>query len=260
MQTLSLHSCTERPFSIAANIAFMEQGLEKDHQLIKALVEWASLPPSRVASEAGLAATTITRHYRGTAGNRLSLTTLNSLKERFPNFPGWTQQHGRVLSELSGFGERPSAEQFGATELPPIPLLGTALAMTTFDPEKHIELTEVDAADVIDTLARPVSLARDSDAYALTVIGDSMWPRFRPGRRIVVSPRAAIQIGDDVVVQLRGTNGDAESRDRVALVLVKELVRRTAAFVELRQFNPDMTFQVEATRIVKMHKVVGEIF
>jgi phage repressor protein C with HTH and peptisase S24 domain len=74
-----------------------------------------------------------------------------------------------------------------------------------------------------------------------------MWPRFRPGRRLLVSPAAPIEIGDDVLVQL--ICGDA---------LIKELVGRSASLVELRQFSPNKNFSVEAAEIVAVHKVLGE--
>ena len=85
----------------------------------------------------------------------------------------------------------------------------------------------------------------------MTIIGDSMWPRFRSGR-LLVSPAAPIAVGDAVLVRLAGEEGGK------AKVLVKELVRRSAGFAELRQFNPDATFKVETAAIASVHKVVGE--
>jgi len=265
MQTLSLHHCSGRRVSIAANLLFME-GLEADSEFIRSLVTWARLSPSRLAAEAGLAATTVTRAFNGTATTRISLPTREKLRARFPDFPGWDGEQRQwnnsrtVRSEVAEFGDRPLEEMFGASPLKPVPLVGTAVAMKSFDPERHIELTEVDMGDVLDHVARPASLARDNEAYALTVVGESMWPRFRSGRRVMVSPRAPIAIGDDVVVQLRGTEGDGEHRDRISVVLIKELVKRTPDHYELRQFNPDVTFKVEAERVAKIHKVLGEIF
>ena len=32
-------------------------------------------------------------------------------------------------------------------------------------------------------------------------VGDSMWPRFLPGRPIALSPRSAVAIGDEVAVR-----------------------------------------------------------
>jgi SOS-response transcriptional repressor LexA len=257
MQTFSLQCCTEHRLSIPANITFME-GIEEDHRLIVSLVDWASMAPSRVASEIGAAATTITRHYKGTASSRLSRETVLKLRQRFPDYPAWTLRNNNVRSEVAGFGDRPFEEKYGSGELPAIPVLGSAMGIESFDPERDIELTEVDMTEVLDHVRRPTSLSGDSNAYAVTVVGDSMWPRFRPGRRVIVSPRSPISIGDDVIVQLKGRGG--EDQDRVALVLIKELVRRSATFIELRQFNPDTTFRVEADRIASVHRVIGEVY
>lgn len=242
----------------------MDAGLEADQTFVRELAAWAKLKPSRIAKEAGLAATTITRPYNGEAKTRISQPTLDKLRQRFPDFPHWPDQAGPapavVRSEVMPAGNRPWDEKYGAKEIPKIPVVGSAIAMETFDPEHHIELTEVDMSEVLDSITRPASLERDRSAYGLTIVGDSMWPRFRPGRRVIVSPRAPVSIGDDVIVQLRGNRGDDEYRERVALVLVKELVKRSASYIELRQFNPDITFKVEADRVAAMHKVVGEIF
>ena len=140
-----------------------------------------------------------------------------------------------------------------AAPLPPVPLFRSAMAGEWKNDGRQIEMTEVDLATVAGRLARPASLAGDAEAYAVTVIGDSMWPRFRLGRQLLVSPAAPIAIGDDVLVRLAGHEADGK-----ALVLIKELVRRTSALVELRQFNPDVVFIVDAAKIDAVHKIVGE--
>jgi hypothetical protein len=192
----------------------------------------------------------------------LSYATREKLQARFPDFPGWNNGNNRVRSEVAQYGDRPFDEKFGSGELPAIPVVGSALGMTSFDPERDIETTELDPSDVLERIRRPASLSSDDKAYAVTVVGDSMWPRFRPGRRVIVSPKAAVSIGDDVIVQLRGegaqqapTNGDP-----ITLVLIKELVRRSGTFIELRQFNPDVTFRVELRRVAAIHKVIGEVY
>lgn len=167
----------------------------------------------------------------------------------------------RIVSEVEPADiADPRAEKFGDVPLPRIPVVGSAMGIRSFDPEQHVELTEIDMAEVLDYVARPVSLAADRKAYAVTIVGDSMWPRFRPGRRVIVSPRAPVAIGDDVIVQMRGEEGEEEFRDRVSLVLIKELVKRTAAYIELRQFNPDTEFQVPIEKVAAIHKVVGELY
>lgn len=166
-----------------------------------------------------------------------------------------------VRSEVTGSGLAGTSDVrrafYGEDPLPSMPLLGTAVGAESSDIEEDVELTELHLGEVLDYLARPASLASDKDAYALTIVGDSMFPRFEPGERAAVSPRATIVIGDDVIVQLRGID---DSDERIKMVLIKRLVRRTAAYVELRQFNPDKTFRVEARRVAAMHKVTGRLF
>jgi phage repressor protein C with HTH and peptisase S24 domain len=161
-----------------------------------------------------------------------------------------------VQSEVRGAGAVGFLEMsdlvFGDKPLAPLPLYGAAIGGEMGDHEEHFQMTELDLSEVLDYLRRPASLADDSDSYALTIVGDSMWPRFKPGERVGVSPKAEIHIGDDVIVQLRG-NGD----DRIRRVLIKELVRRTATYIELKQYNPTSILRVERKQIAAMHKVKG---
>lgn len=158
------------------------------------------------------------------------------------------QQHGPVTS----VSDRSAG--WGGQQLPPIPLVATAIGGKWGDPLGDIELTELRAGQVVDRLPRPASLATEPSAYAITIVGDSMWPRFRPGRRIAVSPRTPAAIGDDVVVKLKADDSG------VVPVLIKELVRMTGSGVQLRQFNPDLTFEVPSADIEAIEKVAGELF
>lgn len=162
-----------------------------------------------------------------------------------------------VRTEVAGTGMSVSDIQRawrGAPQSKPVPLLGSAIGGEWDGVDEAIELTELHLSEVLDYLPRTPSVANDPEAYALTIVGDSMAPRYEPGERVTVSPRSPASIGDDVVVQLRG-----EGSDRITLVLIKRLVRRTARFIELRQFNPDMTFQVPLERVAAVHRVRGRI-
>lgn len=64
--------------------------------------------------------------------------------------------------------------------------------------------------------------------YALQISGDSMEPLYRNGDVLVVSRDNAVRRGDRVV--LRTIKGE---------VMVKELVRKTAAKFEVKSLNPD---------------------
>jgi SOS-response transcriptional repressor LexA len=150
-----------------------------------------------------------------------------------------------ALSERSG--------TWGSAHLPPLPLIMTAIGGEWADAANKVELVELRPSEIVDRVPRPVSLASDASAYAITIVGDSMWPRFRPGRRVAVSVKLPVAIGDDVLVKLASPSGNTVH------VLIKELVRRTERGVDLRQFNPDMTFHVPAAEITGIEKVVGEL-
>jgi phage repressor protein C with HTH and peptisase S24 domain len=175
-----------------------------------------------------------------------------------------------VQTEVRSAGVQDSNREFPQVPVPALKLLGSAIG-GEYQPGEGVDLIELQLGEVLDYLSRPAGLTNDKDAYALTVISDSMAPRFEPGERIAVSPRAPVSIGDDVIVQLRGgdpanavedgrTSEGSQEADRVVMVLVKRLVRRSAAFVELRQFNPDKILRVPAERIAAIHKVAGNLF
>lgn len=155
---------------------------------------------------------------------------------------------GSVRSSAESVGESQRRDWRGAS-LPPLQLLSSTIG-GGWGPQS-IEMMEVRFDKGIGSLARPASLASDPDAFAITVVGDSMWPRFRPGRNVAVSPRLPVSIGDDVLLCFK----DAAQGN----VLLKELVRRAGDRVELRQFNPDIVFSVETSEIETIYKVAGEI-
>jgi len=154
-----------------------------------------------------------------------------------------------LLGDKQGFEWNPA-------RLPRLPLLATNLAGEWGQTGSRVELTEVSWEKLIDQMSRPPSLAGDHDAYALTIVGDSMWPRFRPGRVIAVSPRSPVALGDDVVLRLRFP---AASAGKSQPVLIKELVRRSNTDIQLRQFTPDLIFSVDTKEVEAIDKIAGEL-
>lgn len=159
-------------------------------------------------------------------------------------------------------GSEPNAGQVGdpsrawvSAAPAPLPLIGSALAGEWGESGSQIELTQIRPEELLERLPRPISLASDPDAFAVTVVGDSMWPRFAPGARIAVSPRSPVAIGDDVLLRLSGAPGVATGK----LALIKRLVKRSASETALRQFNPDVTFRVSADDADALFKVAGEL-
>ena len=140
-----------------------------------------------------------------------------------------------------------SGRGWRGARLAPIPLLVTHVAGEWGNAGSGIALLTVNRSELAGKVDRPAALAGDPNAYAVTMVGGSMWPRFRAGRRLLVSPAAPVAVGDDVLVHLSG--GGA---------LVGELVGRSTGSIELRQFNPYLTFRVDVTDDTAIHKVVGE--
>jgi hypothetical protein len=145
--------------------------------------------------------------------------------------------------------------KWGPAQLPELPLVATAIGGEWGNPASRIDVTELRTRDLVGRVARPMSLAGDGSAYAITIVGDSMWPRFRPGRKVAVSRKSPVSVGDDVLVKLK----TVDVTDASVPVIIKELVRKTGAGVELRQFNPDVTFSVPSAEIVAIEKVLGEL-
>ena len=138
---------------------------------------------------------------------------------------------------------------------------GTALAHDlkvkedghTIEVEQHI----LELSDVIDWRARPPRLIGRKDAYGVYVHGTSMQPRYDPGDPVYVDPKAPLSIGDDVIVQLYVEDEeDSLGRPRVGMALIKRLVRRSATWVELEQFEPASRFRIEMIRVAQIHRIV----
>lgn len=172
-----------------------------------------------------------------------SLAEFEALRIGEPVRAGTTGPAGVGETKRRGWGDQAPR---------PLALRRSSLAGEWGEAGSGIEMMEI-RSDELDRVSRPQSLANDSDAYAITMVGDSMWPRFRPGRRLAVSPRSPVAIGDDVLVGLSRARGGCD------IVLLKELVGRTAGFLELRQFNPEASFRIEIADIKSIEKVAGEL-
>jgi len=135
-----------------------------------------------------------------------------------------------------------------------LPVYGTALGAAEMVEGEAIEQTTLNRSEVVTYVRRPTILNGRTDVYGLFVVGSSMAPRFEEGE-MVVAERRHPHVGDDVVVYLRplSAEDDGETADAV---LVKRLVRRTAAYVELEQFNPRFVFRIPNERVRRVDRVV----
>jgi phage repressor protein C with HTH and peptisase S24 domain len=137
--------------------------------------------------------------------------------------------------------------EWGGAVWSQIPLAATSQAGEWGGAGSGVVLLAIDRSQSVGQVDRPASLSGDPCAYAVTIAGEAMWPRFRAGRRLLVSPAAAVAAFDDVLVELGGGK-----------TVIAELARRTDRTIQLRQFNPDVTFEIEVAAVQAIHKVVGE--
>ncbi|GAB5467250.1 MAG: hypothetical protein Kilf2KO_02800 [Rhodospirillales bacterium] len=89
--------------------------------------------------------------------------------------------------------------------------------------------------DVVDYVRRPPTMAAMTQAFALFVQGDSMWPWRAAGSLVYLHPARPPRLGDHVVVELHASADDPEG-DRPCFV--KRLVGRSASTLRLAQYNP----------------------
>ncbi|MHA0333691.1 XRE family transcriptional regulator [Sphingomonas aquatilis] len=149
------------------------------------------------------------------------------------------------------------------TDMPKdIPVYGTAIGSSEDiealeNGKVAVEQTTLNTGDVIDYFRRPPGLANSRKAYGLYVAGFSMEPAYEPGSVIIVDPSRPPSAQDFVVVYMRGKEDeDSDGDPMVSAVLLKRLVRRSASFVELEQYNPPARFRVGADTISEMHRVL----
>jgi hypothetical protein len=144
----------------------------------------------------------------------------------------------------------PSAERMRRD----LPIYGTALGAEEILGGEAIEQTALNRGEVIEYKRRPPILDGRADVYGLYVQGSSMHPRFRDGETVFVESRKRPSVGDDAVIYLR--TPDEVEGERVSSVLIKTVVRKTASYVELEQFNPACTFRIPMERVERMDRVL----
>jgi SOS-response transcriptional repressor LexA len=178
-----------------------------------------------------------------------TLAALAEVLETTVEYIKFGKDTGAQLGERrTGFESGPDGPRLGASLPRTLGVYGTVLGGDPHLDGAPIETHEL--TDVIDWIRRPAIFDGRRDVYALYVTGSSMEPRFEPGDPVVVDPKRPPRPGDDVIVQL------IDHDDVVRTSLVKRLVRRTATSLELRQYNPDITFTVPLSRVKEIHRVV----
>lgn len=181
--------------------------LEQDTALVRRLMEFTGLQPTTMAKRAGLAATTLTRPFKGTATTRLGIQTLEKLKRAFPGFPEWTSETGEAV-------ETNNRLYLPVEILPSFAGMGGG-GTGDGDPE-----TGMISRHLIEDELR----ARPADLLIIEARGDSMEPDFQHGDQILIDRRDcnpvqpgsfALWDGDGYVIKLVERVPQAKGRYRI---------------------------------------------
>lgn len=125
-----------------------------------------------------------------------------------------------------------------------VPVYGTAVGGSVGDFQLN--------GQVVDYIRRPPSLARSRNAFAIFYANDSMYPRYEAGDPIYINPARHPSPGDDVLIELHQKEGGEPGA-----AYVKRLVKRSASFIVVEQFNPARAdIKIELVRIRNLWRIV----
>lgn len=134
-----------------------------------------------------------------------------------------------------------------------VPVMGTAMGSLVAE---KFEGFEVHKDSPVAYVHRPPSLMAVPDAYAIYVVGDSMYPMHSPGDLRFVHPHKPPKPGSTVIVQTQHWEGDPGQ------AYIKVFRRRTPTSIILEQFNPAATIEIPIKYVVSVHYVpdLAELF
>ncbi|KAA6405592.1 hypothetical protein DPQ22_03935 [Candidatus Tokpelaia sp.] len=95
----------------------------------------------------------------------------------------------------------------------------------------------------------PPQLSEISGAYAVSISGDSMYPRYEDGEIAFVDPTRRVKKGDYVIAQI------ATDETEIPLAYVKKFICHNAGGLVLEQFNPAKELHFPHERVVSVHYI-----
>lgn len=107
---------------------------------------------------------------------------------------------------------------------------------------------EMNGNKLYEVMAPPV-LSGISKAYAVSVSGESMWPRYEDGEICFVDPTRRIKKNDYVIAQIKSEDHD------VPLAYVKRFIRWNSEELVLEQFNPAEVLKFPSNAVVSVHYI-----
>ncbi|NRP73922.1 hypothetical protein ILFOPFJJ_04843 [Ensifer psoraleae] len=201
---------------------------------------------SDAANALGVIASTYRAHENGQ--NDFELAEAKIYGRRFNVDPVWLldgdrrEVNGAAPTRPAGV-DRPNAE-VGARIVgqgKKIPVFGQAVG--------GVDGEFLMNGNVLYEVMAPPILSDISGAYAVSVSGDSMSPRYEDGEVCFVDPSRRVKRGDYVIAQIRLEENGA------LLAYVKKFVRHNSAELVLEQFNPPKELRFDANTVHSVHYI-----
>lgn len=104
--------------------------------------------------------------------------------------------------------------------------------------------------EVMGYVQRPVGIAHLRKVFAIDVLSDSMYPRFKPGEMVYCGGRDPVP-GDDVVIEML-----PEGESPVGKAFIKNLVKRTVSELIVEQYNPRKEITFNRYEIKRVWRVI----
>lgn len=102
----------------------------------------------------------------------------------------------------------------------------------------------------LDDITAPPSLSASKGAYAVTVAGESMSPRYEDGETVYVDPTRRVVRGNYVVAQIQ------LEEEGVKLAYIKRFLRHNADELVLEQLNPPKELRFKHQNVSSVHYIV----
>lgn len=191
-----------------------------------------NLTAATASRKAGLSKDAIRNMKRASASQSqqgVSTNTINALAAALEVSPAWL---------LSGADD---AEPEQDRTLPVFGLAAGSLAgQAVMTPEP------------VEFVPCPPALTRVRDAYALTVTGTSMEPRYFAGDLIFIHPHRPVRPGDHVVVQVRKDPSQAGVNE----TWIKRFKADTETEIVTEQYNPRADMRFKRQYVAAIHRVL----
>lgn len=104
--------------------------------------------------------------------------------------------------------------------------------------------------NVLFEVACPPQLSQSTDAYAVEVLGETMWPRYRDGEIVYCDPNRRVKKGDFVVAQVIEDENATTTK-----AFVKMFSHHNDKELVLEQFNPPQKLVFPHDKVVSVHTI-----